>query len=114
MADNDGNTNGLRSTWLYCNARIQRADSMGVHCNRNYRSVYRAYIVWFDEKEHEFFTIVEGENDEPLPRPLETRTSPDGTVFITQENVDLYFCTHLVNIPTAGPTTMRRKISALN
>jgi hypothetical protein len=114
MADNDGNTNGFRSSWTYCNDRIERCDALGRHLNRNYRSVYRAYITWFDQKEHDFFTMVDNDTDPFRPRPLETRTSTDGTVYITQDNVDLYFCSHLVNIPTAGPATMRRKLSALN
>lgn len=113
MAANDGNTNGFQSAWPYCIDRIERNDALGTHTNRSYRAIYRAYIVWFDRKQHDFFSMVEIDHSS-LPRPLETRTSPDGLVFITQANVELYFSTHLVNIPTAGPATMKRKFSGLN
>ena len=112
MAANDANTNGFRSSWPYCLDRLDRADALSTHTNRTYRSIYRAFIVWFDSKEHDFFTMVD--SDHARPRPLETRTSADGTVYITQDNVDLYFSTHLINIPTSGPACMRRKMSGLN
>lgn len=115
MADEDDYNDDIHdipSSWGYCKARVERAkEDRGISPNQTYLSTYHNFIDWFDQKR---FAMVElGEVDIDLQHPLETYESTEGTVHITQYNVDMYFSTYLVHHPTGNKATTKRKVSAL-
>ena len=95
----------------YCNARIALLPRL--KWNDNYRSIYRAFCCWIDEKMVHFPIVEEAEDVVVAHDSLTYRESTEGTVFITQNNVDVYFSTHLVNIHNMSLPVMRKKVSAL-
>jgi hypothetical protein len=113
MADHREHFDDFQSSWPYCKARIESAKERLSGLNQTYTSSYRAYIEWFDQKQQYFAMVDDGEDDIDLPRPLETYTSTEGKVHITQYNVDMYFSTHLAHQPTGNKATTKRKVSAL-
>ena len=115
MADEDDIFDGFPSCWDYCDDRIRRYSVHSVGPNTTYYNIYRSFIHWFDEKRLVFPIVKEGETaaaDQPSP-PLRIRTSPEGTVFCTQANVEEYMCTVLAYIPSSSNATLRRKVSGL-
>jgi hypothetical protein len=116
MVDYCVNFDPFRSIKEYCDGRIAIFETKGIKSNSNYKGIYRSFIVWFDQN-HPFFPMVDaGENqnlDNTADRPLETRTSRQGTVYITQYNVEQYFRTAVVNMNTSSRAVVRKKVSAL-
>ena len=95
----------------YCNARI--ASLPRLKWNDNYRSIYRAFCCWIDDKMVHSPIVEEAEDVVVAHDSLTYRESSEGTVFITQNNVDVFFSTHLVNIHNMSLPVMRKKVSAL-
>ena len=119
MADYDGFIDGFPTCWDYCDDRISKLKVDGLKPNTTYFNIYRAFIEWFDRQRLLFPIVIEKKEGETadLDQPSTTltiRTSvEDGIVFVTQSNVEEYFCTVLAYIPTSSMKTLRRKISGL-
>jgi hypothetical protein len=114
MAGDDGILTGFQSVWPYCEARIRSAEVKMIRPNQNYKCIYRAFIIWFDEKRHHFAIVDDGDPPIGQPRPLEVFTGTEGNIYITQYNVEMWYSTHLAQVATTGKATIRKKVSALN
>jgi hypothetical protein len=114
MANEDGIFDGFPTAWEYCENRIAMATKNRGFTNTNYLCIYKSFVKWFDSK-YAHYPIVDHENPENQPPPLNVHRGTDGgLVFITQYNVELYFSTHVVLTAVGSNATNRRKVSALN
>ena len=115
MADDDGFFDGFPSCLEYCDDRIRKYSIDSNSPNQNYLSIYRTYIRWFDDNRLHYPIVHQEEAEKAIVHEssLTKRTSREGTVFVTQSNVELYMSTVLSLIPTSSMATLRRKISAL-
>ena len=108
----DENTEGNSHAWEYCVGRMIRFEAFGISSNPTYVATYRSFInFWVSKMAH--YPMVDDEDDED-ETVLETYVSRQGTVYITQANVEAYF--EQVVVPTLrGDTcTIRKIVSALN
>ena len=114
MASHHGDFEGFPSASGYCDNRMRKYVAVARKPNETYSSIYKQFIRWFDEKRLHFPIVTEEEAAVDQQRQaLTTRTSDQGTVFVTQRNVDLYFSTYLVSVPTSTLQAMRRIVSGL-
>jgi hypothetical protein len=100
------------SVWDYCNDRITALPSLKY--NNRYFSVYKAFCTWIDDKI--VHSPIVDETDIVLVPDVDfinSRVNKYGTVFTTQNNVDVYFSTVLVHISSMSAAVMRMKVSAL-
>ena len=108
----DENFEGNSHAWEYCKERMNKFQALTVGTNRTYKAAYRSFILfWVAKMAH--FPMVDGDANEN-ETVLQTDVSDQGTVYITQYNVETYF--EQVVVPTAkgAKCTIRKKISALN
>ena len=105
------------TAWEYCKSRYDQAVLMHVSTNTNYIGTYSSYINWF-ENHNNVILMVNYENDHENENENETvlgtGVSMNGTVFITQYNVEVYFREVVVPTCTGAPCTVRKIVSALN
>ena len=115
MAANDDVLDGFPSVVDYCEARIKKFDPKTLNACGTYVSIYRSFNRWVDDNRAHFPMVEESQIDvDQRHTALTIRTTgTDGTVFITQSNVELYFTTHLVRVNTSTLPVLRRIVSAL-
>ena len=109
--------------WEYCEARMKQAAASvsKVSTNPSYISSYTSFIKWFEVyncqilmADHENDNDSENENQFENDTVLGTGVSSNGTVYVTQANVETYFELVVVHHFTGAPKTVCKIISALN
>lgn len=99
----------------YCTERF--ANQRCVKWNHSYRSIYFSYCKWIDSQLVHFPIVRQVANtviDVDLDAITYRTNSTEGTVFITQFNVDRYYTTYLVHINNMSLPVMRKKVLGLN
>ena len=100
------------SVWDYCQFRM--ALQPRLKYNNRYYAVYKAFCVWLDDKLVHHPIVEEGDIvDDGVDRINSRRTRTDGTVFITQNNVDVYFSTVLAHVESMSLAVIKMKCLAL-
>ena len=116
MLTYDENSEPYSNIWAYCKSRYDKAVILHVSTNKSYVGTYSSFINWFEDyNAHNLMVAFENNNENnEVETVLGTGVSVNGTVYITQYNVETYF--QLVVVPTSvgAPCTVRKIISALN
>jgi hypothetical protein len=118
------NSEPYTMAWEYCEARMNQAAASvsKVSTNKSYIGSYTSFIKWFEVYNCQILMVdhenddYENENESQFQNAtvLGTGVSSNGTVYVTQSNVETYF--ELVVVPyfTGAPCTVRKIVSALN
>ena len=108
----DENTKGNSHAWEYCVGRMVRFEAFRISSNPTYVATYRSFINFWVSKMAHYPMVDDEENEDETV--LETYVSRQGTVYITQDNVEAYFEQVVVPTLRGDTSTIRKIISALN
>ena len=106
--------------WEYCEQRYEQAKLKKKGTNRTYLGIYSSFIKWFANYNQQILMVDDSDSDDESEiengirdTVLRTGVSANGTVYITQANVETYFELVVVNL-TGKPCTIRKIVSGLN
>jgi hypothetical protein len=114
----EGNSHALE----YCETRMLKFKEIPISTNKSYEASYLKFISFFVEKMAHYPMVVDGENEKndetvletDVSLVLETSVSDQGTVYVTQHNVEAYFVLVVADSAKGTNVTVRKIISALN